>query len=322
IEQIYRTISSGPGRESILMGARVAAWDDSGLHHESFWLGWVGGAEWAWSPGIPQPEEYVAKFMRLFYGPDVENMVEVYRLLDACARFWDQAWDRVPSRRGPSYFRPSHARWDRTIALPHLPELPTLDNRPFFVKCYSELLRSAGQQEKRLERLLHLLMDNMGRASRNRYNLEVLVSLARFLEHHVRLLRALAMAETMLDEARTALGQARFKEAESHLRSAGDALKDVADDRERMYDNLRTTWERSRYPKGQSVNGREFLHVMDDTKDHWADRTPDMSYLIMWERGLGLEEWAKRLESIADDFANLSAEYRQRCRPLTKEPVW
>lgn len=206
--------------------------------------------------------------------------------------------------------------------MPNLPVLPTLDNRPFFVKCYRELLNNAHKQEDRVKRLLHLLMDNMGRASRNRYNLEVLLSLAWFFEHHMKLLRALARGEATLDEARMALGRARFKQAESYLRSAGDALKDVVDDRERMYDNLKATWEKSQYPKGQSVDAREFVHIMDDTKDHWADRTPDLSYLIMWERGLGLEEWAEQLEAIAADFAKLSAEYLQRCRPLTKEPVW
>jgi hypothetical protein len=304
------------------MGARVAAWDDSGLHNESFWLGWVAGAEWAWSPGIPQPEEYIPKFVKLFYGSEAEDMVEVYRLLDECARFWDQAWDRVPSARGPSYFRPSHARRDRTLSIPNLPELPTLDNRPFFVKCYHELLQNADQQEKRVKRLLHLLMDNVGRASRNRYNLEVLLSLAWFFEHHVKLLRALARTEAELDEARMALGRARFKEAQYCLRLAGDAVKDIVDDRERMCDNLKATWEKSQYPKGQSVDGREFVHMMDDTKDHWADRTPDLSYLIMWERGLGLEEWAEQLEVIAADFAKLTLEYLKRCRPLAKESVW
>ena len=33
------------------IGAFGAAWSDSGLHSETFWLGWSAVAQYAWSPG-------------------------------------------------------------------------------------------------------------------------------------------------------------------------------------------------------------------------------------------------------------------------------
>jgi len=43
-------------------------------------------------------------------------------------------------------------------------------------------------------------------------------------------------------------------------------------------------WEKSQYPKGRTVDGRQFVQVLDDTKDHWAGRTADLSYMIAPER--------------------------------------
>jgi len=260
--------------------------------------------------------------MHLFYGPEAQNMVEVYRLLDECARFWERSWERVPSKRGTSYYRPWHGRGDRVISIPNLPELPTLNNRPFFAKTYAELLKKADEQQQRVERLVHLVMGNMDRASRNKHNLAVLLSLARFFEHHVKFLNTLARIEGILDDARQDLGRSRYDSAEAKLRSAAKAMTETVEDRERMYESLKATWEKGRLPKGQSVGRKKFVHIMDDTKDHGADRTPDLSYLIMWERDLNLEDWSKKLQRIADDFAKLAKTYVKRARPFATQYVW
>jgi len=42
---------------------------------------------------------------------------------------------------------------------------------------------------------------------------------------------------------------------------------------------------------------------MDDTKDHWADRRPDLSYMMAPEESIGLEEWAGKLAEVARAYA-------------------
>ena len=61
-------------------------------------------------------------------------------------------------------------------------------------------------------------------------------------------------------------------------------------------------WEKSQYPKGRTVDGRQFVQVLDDTKDHWAGRTADLS-LIAPERSIGLAAW--RLHDWTSRFAGL-----------------
>jgi hypothetical protein len=51
------------------------------------------------------------------------------------------------------------------------------------------------------------------------------------------------------------------------------------------------------------VNGRKFLHVLDDVKDHWADRRADLSYMIAPEESIGLEQWMKQLASLIREYA-------------------
>jgi hypothetical protein len=64
-------------------------------------------------------------------------------------------------------------------------------------------------------------------------------------------------------------------------------------------------FEKSRFPKGQSVGGRDFVHITDDTKDHWADRTPDLSYMMAPQRSVGLAEWRKNLMTVIKAYAKL-----------------
>ena len=70
-----------------------------------------------------------------------------------------------------------------------------------------------------------------------------------------------------------------------------------------MFRYLKTIWEKSRFPKGREVNGRKFYHVLDDTKDHVADRRADLSYLIAPEESIELEQWMKNLAVVLQEYA-------------------
>jgi hypothetical protein len=50
---IFRDIAGGRVWEVNPIGVFGAAWDDSGLHNETFWLGWSAVAQYGWTPGTP-----------------------------------------------------------------------------------------------------------------------------------------------------------------------------------------------------------------------------------------------------------------------------
>jgi hexosaminidase len=304
--------------EAILLRARAAkpigvfgaAWDDSGLHNETFWLGWTIVAQNGWAPGLASTAQTTAEFMDVFYGPRASQMVEVYQALQRQARFFEGSWDRVVSRvRGPGYGNSygkgiGTTRYDQTLPRPALPALPGLDFTPIYNSGrYGKLVDSARTAAIENDLLMHRIQENIGRAERNRYNLEVLLSLAEFTGHQSRLILGLRSIEDRLQAARDAAQKASHEQALGQLVAAYGQGREIIAGRKDVFANLKRTWEKSRYPKGQEVNGRKFVHVLDDVKDHWADRRADLSYMIAPEESIGLEKWMEQMGTAIQEYA-------------------
>ncbi len=126
---------------------------------------------------------------------------------------------------------------------------------------------------------------------------------ARFMGHHWRLLPGLVEAEQRCEAAQAAAQSQRPAAALGHLAAAHDAIEKLRNEGERLFGELAAAYQKSRFPKGQSVAGRDFMHALDDTKDHWADRTPDLGFMMAPERGIGLAQWEKSLFEIIGAYA-------------------
>jgi len=292
------------------IGVFGAAWDDSGLHNETFWLGWTMVAQNAWAPGVASAAQTTAEFMDVFYGPRVSQMVEVYQALQRQARFFEGSWDRVVSRvRGPGYGNSygkgiGTTRYDQTLPKPPLPALPGLDFTPVYNSGkYGKLVDSARAAAIENDLLTYRIQENIGRAEHNRYNLEVLLSLAELTGHQSRLILGLRSIEDRLQAARDAAQKASHEQALGQLVGAYGQAREIVAGRKDVFANLKRTWEKSRYPKGQEVNGRKFVHVLDDVKDHWADRRADLSYMIAPEESIGLEKWMEQMGTTIQEYA-------------------
>jgi len=308
LDAAFKTLSATTGQGGPI-GVYGAAWDDSGLHGETFWLGWATVAQYGWTPGTPSVDQHVAEFMNVYYGPRVTGMVEIYRSLQEQARFYDRSWDRVVSRvRGPGYGNSrgkgiGTARFDRTLPSPALPSLPRLDFTGAYVGKYAQLAGDAQTMARKSDVLGHQLYENILRADRNRYNLEVLLSIADLLEHHDRLIAGMKGIEETLAAARRAVAENDARGALEMLVSARNRAADILAERNSVFAQLTVTWEKSRFAKGRSVDGKKFYHVLDDTKDHWADRRPDLTYMIAPEESIQLEHWIRQIQDLARAYA-------------------
>jgi hexosaminidase len=295
-------------RQGNPIGVYGAAWDDSGLHSETFWLGWTAVARYGWRPDEPSVDQHLAEFMNVFYGPRLAEMAEVYRSLQAQARFYEGSWDRVVSQvRGPAYGNSEGkgigtTRRDQTLPPPALPSLPALAVKPAYVGRYGRLAENARHMTFANDALCRKLYECMLKADRNRYNLEVFLSIAELTGHHDRMIAAMKTIEERLEQAQRA-GLSNPARALEALAAAVDQARAIEEERTQTYEYVRTVWEKSRFPKGREVNGRKFYHVMDDTKDHRADRRPDLSYLIAPEESIGLKKWMKDIAAVAQQYA-------------------
>ncbi len=289
------------------IGSFAAAWDDAGLHNETFWLGWAAMAQGGWAPARADAHQTAADFMDIYYGREVTDMVEVYRDLQAQARFFQRAWDRRPSKvRPPAYGfsggkRPV-GRTDLTLLPPAVPAADLSMEAEFGAR-YGRLLAEARAELVRSDRLLGRLHGGMVRARRNRYNLEVLLSLAYFLRHFIEMLLAVEEAEDLLAAAARADKEAQKQRALELMVEARRKVARSLDDLHATHRRLAGVWEKSRFPRNAPVDGREFLHVMDDVKDHFADRRADLSYLIAPAESIGLDRWCDAVGEVIEDYA-------------------
>jgi CHAD domain-containing protein len=309
LQSTFESIASSRVWRGKPMGVFGAAWGDSGLHNETFWLGWATVAEYGWTPGTPPVEQTVAEFMNIYYGARVSEMVEVYRGLQTQARFFEKSWDRVISKaRAPGYGNSygkgiGTTRMDETLPQPALPALPGLSFTPVYVGRYEKLIEQASRMAIENDVLQHRIHQNLIKAERNRYNLEVFLSLAELTGHHNRLILNLKSIEDKLAAARAAAEKNQPQQAVGQLVAAYDQARSTIEERHKTFRALQTVWEKSRFSKGRAVNGRKFVHVLDDTKDHWADRRADLSYLSAPEESIGLEQWLKQLAAALQEYA-------------------
>jgi hypothetical protein len=309
LRSVYESIAHGRVWQANPIGVFGAAWDDSGLHNETFWIGWAAAARYGWQPGTPSPEQHAAEFMNVYYGPGTTNMVEVYRMMQRQARSWQRTWDRVVSRtRGPGYGNSDGkgigtTRYDQTLDMPPLPDAATLSYEPKFASRYRNYLRIAQARMLENDQLLHALHENLGKVQRNHYNVELFLSLAKYTGHHWKLLFTLAGAERSLTEASALAKKGDPAGAVGNMVEAYQRVGRVESEGIAAFRQLTRTFELSMYPKGRSVGGRHFVQVLDDTKDHWAGRTAGWEYMFAAEQSMGIEAWRKQLRALIESYA-------------------
>ena len=286
-------------------GVYGAFWNDTGRHCEIYWLGKAIVAQYGWTPGTPSVEQTAASFAKIYYGDsaDPNRILQIYSSLQEQSRFFQSSWDLVDSpslkpKYGDSDSKRPVARKNQTLPPPPLPYKSTLDFEPVYLGRYAELTAKAAQMTERADDLRLQLVASLISVDRNSYSLEVLLSLADFLRHHSVMIASLKQIEDTLTRSKNA-AQANAPSAAVELLLQAHALaRDIARDRITTFDDLRKVWEKAHYPKGPSVGGRDFLHILDDVKDHWADRRLDLSYLTAPEESIGLEDWATKLAEV------------------------
>lgn len=291
-------------RGANIFGSFTAGWDDSGLHNEAFWLGWVTGLQYSWTIGKPEVEQNVADFMDVFYGYGSSDMEQIYFLLEEGARFYQDLWDRVVSKeRGPGYgdwmgkgF--NKERYDLTLET--LP-VPNLISNPVFKAKYSEKIERAASVKRDNEKLLQLIMHNLPEADYNRYNLEVLLSIAYLERYTISTLLNWASIEDYLIGAYKIKND--FAGAMDNMIKAYQLAGEIQKGEQEMMAKLKAVWEKGRYEKCRTVEGKEFYHVLDDLKDHFADRRTDLGHMLAPFQRMEIEKWQSELWENINAFA-------------------
>jgi hypothetical protein len=290
------------------MGEINAGWADMGLHTETFWLGYVTSSSAGWHPGTPDPRESMSTFYPLFYGPGVVNMDQLYQLLSEQSQFWTDSWDSMPSKArkpiwGNSYeiYKSPKPAQDQTLPLPPVPENDLAYQAGWSNENEKRITLAASSMQNN-DALIGLINENIPLARFNRYNLEVYLTIAQLCRQNLSMIDGIHRMDVALASAST-LRTTNPKEAISEIDKALDIASSIRRERNEVLKNSETTWDKSWLPRVPEANGRQFLHELDDVKDHLPDRTVDLSYLVYRETLLPFGAWVNKIQSARNQFA-------------------
>jgi hexosaminidase len=309
VDDIMKKISFDSSRvNTSVIGEIDAGWADEGVHPETFWLGFIAGVAAGWHPGLPTASELSSTFYSLFYGEKVVNMDRVYQLMSDQAQSWNDSWDPIESKArkpiwGSSYaiFNPPHPAHDQTLPLPSVPD-NALDYSSTWSKDNSRRIALALQAEQQNQILLGLLHENIQRAQFNRYNLQVYLTIADLCHQNLAMIAGIHRMDVDLASASQAK-EKNAKQALGEVDSALDTATLIWQQRNEVLKNSVATWDERWFSRVESANGRNFLHELDDVKDHLPDRTADMTYLVYREKLLPFGEWVNAIAAARNQFA-------------------
>lgn len=302
-------ISLDPSRiYTSVIGEVSAGWGDEGVNPETIWLAYIASDAAGWHPGSPSAPELSSSFYSLFYGAKVINMGRIYQLMSDQSQSWADSWDWTASTtRKPIwggyhaiYAPPKPAR-DQTIPLPPSPRA-NLEYTSSWSSENTKRIALASQAKQANNLLLGLLDEDIQRAQYNRYNLEVYLTIANLCRQNFEMIEDIHEMDMDLASA----SQLKDRDPGDAIHQIDNAL-DIANSiwlqRNRVLNNAVTTWDKSWSPRVEDANGRHFLHELSDVKDHLADRTVDMSFLVYREKTLPFGEWVNSIAEARNQFA-------------------
>ena len=138
---------------------------------------------------------------------------------------------------------------------------------------------------------------------RNRYNLEVFLSIAYLERYFIKTILTLQLAEERVVKASQSAAADKPSDAVAHMVEAKKLVDGLIVWEDGIWQGVVKTWEKSRFEKGRSVKGRDFVHVLDDVKDHFADRRKGLDYMIAPFQRMDLPNWSKELHDRILDYA-------------------
>jgi hypothetical protein len=293
-----------------LIGVFVAGWGDPGLHPETFWLGYVVGSASAWRRGATVPSEVANTFFPLFYGDEAASMGHLFQLMSEQAGFWEDSWETGPSSArtpiwGNSFgqFNPPRPAHDQYLPPMPVPSSGLLRLDSNWRAENQERLGRAGVLLAQNDELIDLLDMNIERVRFNRYNLQVLLSIAGLFRQNLLMLQDLGRIWDALNAAAAAAGKSDAASALSDLDRAIDITHTIQQNRNQALQDATSIWYQSWFPRVSEANGRKFLDRVDDVKDHQPVRTIDMSYLVFRQLLYPLGDWAAKTVEIRNEYA-------------------
>ncbi len=287
--RVYNNANFIPNAATLgIKGVLNTAWEDEGVHPETYWMGFVCSAEYSWSSKKPTTDEFTSKFFRLFYGRDQQELSRVYEVL---------------SEKG---FIRAESGWTKEFAALDLPPLPdsAFKADSAWAGQHSKLVAQAKEMRPRYAEAVAILTKNLAGNTKNKYNLEVLLLCARLSLHFTDVILGISDINDNLLAAEADHRKGEDQAAINRYQRIGRIIDDLRYEKSALFDETVRVWEKSTFPKDfrDIPGGRErFVHQID--RDfYYGNKTMDLSYMFEIEEQLGLFGYQQRLYRVVVDI--------------------
>lgn len=286
LEDSYSVITEAAksGRYS---GMISTSWNCSGVHNQIWMLRYITAAEYSWNGKEPGLEEFVNSYFLNYYGPDSKDMKELFLLLNKASYYYMSTFERKVWHWGE-------------IGKTHLPDLPRDDMEydPFWNTEYAEMINRSKEVLPAMERVLTICRENIVNGAKNGYDFELFEGLAKLFIHTANTYLTLSDIEESVKKA-AGLHYTDNNAVYDELNRTVSLIDGNLAGRDSVYAEIKTTWEKSQFPKGMSTTDKKYVHARDQQRN-FANRRPDLSFMICDEQAIGLEEYrAKLIEYMA-----------------------
>ena len=289
LQDSYRFLTTIPST-GLFNGIISTSWDDSGLHNQMWMLRFVEAAAFSWNGREPKLDEFQDTFFKNYYGANATNMSELFQLLNEGAYYYMSTFERKVWHWGE-------------IGKTHLPDLPrgdALEYNPFWNKAYGGMIKRSSEMQEKMQQALHIIESNLNSDVKHAYDFEVFQSIAKLIWHTTLTYKDLSELENRITEAHK-LHYENHGLTYQYMEKALTVVKNSIERRKSIYNELVTTWEKVRLPKGTSTKEKKYFFQQDRAR-HFANRTPDMSYLVVDEQKLDLEGYSEKLREYMDYY--------------------
>lgn len=283
MENSYQYLTSA-AVSGMFDGMISTSWDDSGLHNQMWMLRFATAAAYSWNGSKPTLLEFEDTFYKNYYGKNVIDMSELYSLLNEGAYYFSWTFERNVWHHGD-------------IGKTHLPDIPRNDNmeyNPFWNTRYRDKVDESRDVLQKMGRVLQIIENNKKLSTKNGYDFDLYETIADLISHTCRTYLDLSNLENTITRAHSLTFMDKTM-AYDQLLKAKELIELSIERRTKVYNDLVDVWEITRLPKGLNTPKKDFFHQQDRAR-HFANRVPDMSYLIYDEELLNMEELLIKLE--------------------------
>jgi hypothetical protein len=289
LEHSYEFLTSHLSKK-VYDGVIKTSWDDSGVPTQGWMLSFITTAAYSWNPAKPGLEEFESSFYRNYFGENENSLDSLFRLLNEGAYFYYESFERQVWHYG-------------VIGKTHLPDLPrgdALEYDPYWNARYATMISKADSMKSKMQTALDICRLNLSQPIRHAHDVEIMQTIASLIQHTAQTYLDLSALEGQIREAHVSR-YVNYDSSYAALLNAQKIVEANISERNAVYDNLVKVWGKTRLPKGMSTPEKKFFFRQDMTR-HFANRAPDMTYLIIDEQDLDLEGYLKKLKVYTQDF--------------------